>query len=85
MMLYSAPHEPYSQHIARALARIGSLKSIFIPPLPPLASGPPAPAAAARAPRWRLPQHAAETCRGGAPPGVARLSAVSTARCGWGP
>jgi hypothetical protein len=63
--------------------RIGSLKGIFTPPLPPLASGPPPPAAAARSQRWRLPQHVAETCRCGAQQGVARLSAAWTGGVGW--
>jgi hypothetical protein len=39
--------------------RIGNLKGIFTPPVPPLAAGPPPPEAVARSQRWRLPQHAA--------------------------
>jgi hypothetical protein len=37
---------------------------------------PPAPAAATRALRQRLPQHAAAACRSSAQQGVARLSAA---------
>jgi hypothetical protein len=74
--LETRPQGIEAKRLAVPGRRIGNLKGIFTPPLPPLASGPPAPAAAARAQRWRLPQHAAEPCRGGAPQGVARLRAV---------
>src|SRR5262249_47137031 len=45
---------------------------------------PPAPAAATRALRQRLPQHAAAACRSRAPQGVARRSAAWTGGLGGG-
>ena len=64
--------------------RIGKTNGIFAPPLPPLASGPPSPAAAAHSQRWRLPQHAAAACEGGVQLSVAWLCAVWTCRARWG-
>jgi hypothetical protein len=64
--------------IQPVLGSIGSLKGIFIPPLPPRAAGPPPLAAATRSPRRRLPQPAAAACCSGARRGVARQGAVWT-------